>query len=152
MGLGDFVEGQGEGWAAAELGAVEVGGEGEEPGGEGGLLTPGGEVAEGAEEGVLGEVFGAGAIAGEAVGEVDEGRLPAEDDALEGRGVAGEDSGYVALVIDCAGWIQTAPLLSLLISSVTGGGRVWLHFLLGVTFRFVKENETGLWEGWSDRV
>jgi hypothetical protein len=122
-GIGDLFEGEGDGRDAADLGAVEVGGKREEPGGEGGLLPPGGEVAEGAEEGLLGHVFGARAVAAEAVGEVDERRLPAADDALEGVGVAGEDMGYVALVF-C--WVQAALCL---MSSVTGEGRVWLRFL-----------------------
>jgi hypothetical protein len=122
VGLEDFVEGKADGWDAAELGAVEVGSEGEEPGGEGRLLPPGGEVAEGAEEGLLGKVFSAAAVAGEAIGEVDEGRLPAADNGLEGGGVAGEDEGNVALVV---GRIQgeASP-----INSVTGVGMFRLRF------------------------
>jgi hypothetical protein len=101
-GFVDLVEGKGDGWDAAQLGAVEVGGEREEPGGEDGLVTPGGEVAEGAEEGLLSHLLGTAAVAAEAVGEVDERRLPAAYDALEGGGFSGEDSGCVALVFGCA--------------------------------------------------
>jgi hypothetical protein len=99
-GLGDFVEGETGRRDAGEFGAVEVGGKGKEPGGEGRLLTPGGQIAKGAEEGLLCEVLSTGAIAGEAVGEVDEWSLPTANDALKGGSVAGEDKGYVALIVD----------------------------------------------------
>lgn len=91
--LSDFVEREHGGGDAAEFGAVEIGCEREEPGGKGGVAAELGEIAPGAEEGFLGHFFGASAVAAEAPGEIDEGRLPAADDGLEGRVVAGEDAG-----------------------------------------------------------
>ena len=91
--LGDFIERERSGGDAANLGAVEIGGEGEEPGGEGGIAAELGEIAPCADEGFLCHFFGAAAIAAEAPGEIDEGRLPASDDSFECGRVAGEDAG-----------------------------------------------------------
>lgn len=88
--LGDFVEGERHGGHAAELGSVDVGGEREKPGGEGGVAAKAGEFAESAEEGFLGHFFGSAAVAAKALGKIDEGRLPAADDAFEGGGVTGD--------------------------------------------------------------
>ena len=111
-GLMDLVEGQSDGRKAAQFGAVEIGGKREEPGGEGGLLPPGGEFAIGAEEGLLGHLLGAATVAAEAVGEIDERRLPAADDALEGARVAGKNAGCVLLVFRGAGIIGARSIWS----------------------------------------
>jgi hypothetical protein len=96
-----LVEREHSGGDAAEFGPVEIGGEREKPGGEGGVAAELGEVAPGAQEGFLSHFFGAGAVAAEAPGQIDEGRLPAADDALEGRRVAGQDAGDDGFV----GWM-----------------------------------------------
>ena len=83
-GLGGFVERQGDGGEALELGAEDIGCQSEEPGGEAGLATPLGETAPGANEGLLGHLFGAATVAAVAPGHVDERPLPAADDAFEG--------------------------------------------------------------------
>ena len=91
--LSDFVEREHGGGDAAEFGAVEIGCEREEPGGKGGVAAELGEIAPGAEEGFLGHFLGAGAVAAEAPRKIDERRLPAADDALEGGCVAGKNAG-----------------------------------------------------------
>ena len=50
------------------------------------------------DKGLLGQLFGAPAIAAVAPGHIDERPLPAADDALEGLRVAGQDAGDIGLV------------------------------------------------------
>ncbi len=90
--LGDVVKRERNGGQAAELGAVDIGSQGKEPGGEGGIAAELGEVAPGAEEGFLGHFFGAAAVAAIAPGEIDERALPAANDGFKGRRIAGEDA------------------------------------------------------------
>jgi len=93
VGLGNFVERERQGGDAADLGAVEIVGQGEEPGGEGRLAAELREFAEGAEERFLGHFFGAAAVMAETPGQIDERRLPAAHDALEGCSLAGKEGG-----------------------------------------------------------
>src|SRR5581483_1303122 len=72
--LSYFIKGQHGGRDALQLGAIEIRGQREEPGGEGGIAAPLGEVAPSAEEGFLGHFFSTLAVAAEAPREIDQGR------------------------------------------------------------------------------
>lgn len=150
--LVDLVKRQRNGRKAAEFGAVEVGGEREQPGGEGGFLPPGCEVAVGAEEGLLRELFGAPTIMAEAVREIDEWRLPAADDAFERACIAGQNAGCVLLVFGGAGGVAVAQPVSL--NQCDLNGRIMVAFFIwsGAAADFLKENETEWQPAMSDRV
>jgi hypothetical protein len=88
-GLGDLVQGQVDDRKSLELGEEDIGGQSEEPGGKAGFAPPPREATPGAEEGILGQVLGTGAIAAIAPGHIDERTLPAADDALKRINVSG---------------------------------------------------------------
>jgi hypothetical protein len=81
-----------------ELGAIQVNGESEEPTGEDRILAPSGERAIGTQERLLRHFLCTAPVPTEAVRQVDERRLPAADDRLEGSDVPGEDLLHIRLV------------------------------------------------------
>lgn len=101
--LGYVINVHGDGGKAFELGAEKVGGEGEEPGGEAGLLPPLGEATPGTEKGLLGHFFGSAAVAAVAPCHIHERTLPAADDAFEGLDFTGEYAGDVGEIFCRAG-------------------------------------------------
>ena len=101
--LGSFFKGKEGGGEALEFRAEDIGGEGEEPGGEAGFATPLREATPGAEESLLRHFFGTAAVAAVAPSHVNERPLPATDDAGEGLDVAGEDAVDVGEVLIRAG-------------------------------------------------
>lgn len=75
--FGDVVERNSSRGNAADFRSIEIGREREKPGGEDRILAPLAERTVGAQKGLLRHLFGTAAITTKAVGEVDEGPLPA---------------------------------------------------------------------------
>src|SRR4029077_16915474 len=69
---------------ATQFRTIEVRGQREEPGGEDRILAPLSEPAVGAQEGLLGHIFGATTIVAEAVSQINQRTLPAPDDPFKG--------------------------------------------------------------------
>jgi hypothetical protein len=92
---------------AAEFGAVEIGGQGEKPGGESSFAAPAIKGAVGAEKSLLGHLLGSAAVPAEAIGKIDERDLPAADEAFKCGDVPRKyflDSSFIV------GSAHTAPL------------------------------------------
>ena len=98
-----MVERHTQGWNALQLGAIDVGGDREEPGGEAAFAAPLPESAPGAKERLLGHLFGAAAIAAVAPGHVDERPLPALNNLCKGLQIAGEDAFDQSRIERCTG-------------------------------------------------
>src|ERR1039457_169986 len=90
-----------------ELGAENIGGQGEEPRGEAGLASPLWQSSPGTNESLLGQLLGSAPIAAVAPGHIDERALPAADDAFKGLNIAGQHAGNVREV-----WIDLALKLA----------------------------------------
>ena len=98
-GLPHLIDRHGTRRNSAQLRAIEVRRQREQPGRKRGILTPLPEPAEGAKKSLLRHLFSTAAIPAKTVSQVEEGTLPAPDDFLESGNVPGQHPLDRALIV-----------------------------------------------------
>jgi hypothetical protein len=89
-------------WYPPQLGAVAIGGDRKQPGGESGISAPGLQPAKDTKKRFLRHVFRAAAIPAEPIGEVEERSLPPQDNSFERSDFAGKNSLDVFVIFACS--------------------------------------------------